>query len=174
MTLLVADDGRTVPSVLAADAAVVGSAAVSDTVGSDDPDVVVVDGNAVADAGAVVEAVREASSGTAIVVVGEDDCDADVTCENTETAILAAVERAERVAEYRRSVSSLYEACKERALGRPEEDVQAQRREADDHFAALPADEETFAALLRSEPDPESPDDLPPEDPTGAPEDADG
>lgn len=177
MTLLVADDdGRSMPSVLAADAVIVGSTAVSDTVVTDDPDVVVVDGSSVADPRDVVESVREASSDAAVVFVGDADCDADVTCENTETAILAAIERAERVADYRRSVSSLYESCRERALGRPNDEVRAQRREAEDRFAALPEDEETFAALLRSESDgadsagdaterpPDEPSDDPPEE----------
>lgn len=150
MTLLVADDGRSVPSVLAADAVTVASEAVSDTVADDDPDVVVVDGRAVSDTAAVVRAVRAASSRTGIVVVGDSAAEADVTCVDAdETAVLAAVERAERVAAYRRSVSSLYDACRDRALGRPEGDVRAQRRRADDRFSALPEDEETFAAVLR-------------------------
>lgn len=172
MTLHVADDGRSVPPALPADAVTVGSEAVAATVAADDPDVVVVDGAAVSDPATVVRAVRDASENAAIVLVGAADDAADVTCPDRDAAaIRAAVDRAERVAAYRRSVEGLYEACRDRALGRPDGDVRAQRREADDHFAALPADEETFAALLRSESD-----DLDPQASTDgpAPEDQDG
>lgn len=171
MTLLVADDGRSVPPALPADAVAVGAEAVGDTVAADDPDVVVVDEAAVSDPAAVVREVRDASEHAAIVLVGADDDAADVTCPDRDAAIRAAVDRAERVAAYRRSVEDLYEACRDRALGRPDGDVRTQRREADDHFAALPADEETFAALLRSESDDP---DHPASTDGPAPEDQDG
>jgi hypothetical protein len=153
VTLLVADDdGRSVLSVLAADAVTVGADAVSDALTANDPDVVVVDGTAVRDTDAVVRAVREASADAGIVVVGDAASEADVACVDAdESSILAAVERAERVADYRRSVSDLYDAARDRALGRPDGDVRAHRKRADDCFSALPTDEDTFAALLRTD-----------------------
>lgn len=153
MTLLVADAAaRSVPRVLAADADTVSSDAVSDIVAVDDPDVVVVDAEAVRDPAAVVRAVREVSSDAAIVLVGDTDSRADVAgVDCDEASVREAVERAERVADYRRSVSDLYDACRDRALGRPDSEVQAQRRQADDRFSALATDEETFAALFRTD-----------------------
>jgi DNA-binding NarL/FixJ family response regulator len=153
VTLLVADDdGRSVPAGLAADAVTVGAEAVSAALAANDPDVVVVDGTAVRDTDEVVRAVRAATANAGIVVVSDDAAGADVTrVDPDEASVRDAVERAERVADYRRSVASLYDAARDRALGRPDGDVRAQRKQADDCFSALPEDEETFAALLRTD-----------------------
>lgn len=152
MTHLVADDtSRSLAEVLPDDVVPVDAAAVRDVVARDDPDVVVVDAAAVADPAAVVNTVRSTTD-AAIVAVGTTALDADVACTTTsETALRAAVERARHIASYRRSVSDLYEACRERALGRPDEDVRERRRAADEQFASLPDDREAFAAALRPE-----------------------
>lgn len=166
MTLLVADDdARSLPPPLAADSVTISSDAVSDAVDANDPAVVVVDGPSVPDAAEVVRAVRGASPQPAIVVVGDEAGEADLDqVDADDSSIMSAVERAQRVAAYRRSVSDLYDAARDRARGRPDADLRARRRRADDCFSDLPADEETFAALLRTDP----------EDVTGAPDEEDG
>ncbi|MFB6268660.1 MAG: hypothetical protein ABEH83_01865 [Halobacterium sp.] len=155
MTLLVADDNRrSLRDVLPSDAVTVDAEAVADAVASDDPDVVVVDAGAVADAAGIVDAVRENARGTAVVAVGTTGTDADVTCAATdESSVQAAVERARQVAEYRRSVADLYEACRDRAVGRPDADLRDRRRDADEKFERLPTDRETFSAALRTDAD---------------------
>lgn len=155
VTLLVADDNRrSLRDVLGSDVVAVDAEAVSDAVARDDPDVVVVDAGAVADPACVVDAVRSTAHGTAVVAVGTTGTDADVTCAATDAAsIRAAVERARRVADYRRSVSALYEACRDRALGRPDEDIRDYRRDADAKFDDLPTDRESFSAVLRVDDD---------------------
>ncbi|MGB9963962.1 hypothetical protein [Halobacterium hubeiense] len=152
MTHLVADDvRRSLAEVLPEDVVTVDAAAVRDVVARDDPDVVVVDADSVADPGAVVDAVRSTTD-AAVVAVGATEVDADVACSSTcDAAVRDAVERAGSIAAYRRSVSDLYEACRERALGRPDEDVRERRRAADEQFASLPDDREAFAAALRPE-----------------------
>ncbi|WP_336034945.1 hypothetical protein [Halobacterium yunchengense] len=151
MTLLVADGGRrSLRDVLPSEVAVVDADAVSEAVARDAPDVVVVDAGAVAEPGAVVDAVRATDPGSAVVVVGTTGTDADVTCATADRAsVHAAVERAERIADYRQSVTALYEASRDRALGRPDADLRDVRRDADAKFDDLPADRETFAAALR-------------------------
>jgi len=153
VTLLVADDARrSLAAVLPDDAAVVDAAAVGDAVARDAPDVVVVDANGVADPDAVVEAVRTNADGAAVVVVGAPTVDADVACTTTdEASVLAAVERARKIAAYRNSVSDLYAACRERALGSPDEELRERRRDADEQFGSLPDDRNAFAAALRPE-----------------------
>jgi hypothetical protein len=151
VTLLVADDNRrSLRDVLPSDAVTVEAQAVADAVARDDPDVVVVDGAAVADAAGIVDDVRATAPNAAVVAVGTTNTEADVTCAATdESSICAAVERARQVADYRRSVSELYEACRDRALGRPDDDLRDCRRDADAKFEQLPADRETFSAALR-------------------------
>lgn len=153
VTLLVADDNRrSLRDVLPTDVVSVDADAVGDAVARDDPDVVVVDAGAVADPAAVVDTVRSTAPGTAVVAVGTTGTDADVTCAAAdETSIRDAVERARRVADYRQSVSDLYEACRDRALGRPDADLRGRRRDADAKFADLPTDRETFSAALRAD-----------------------
>jgi hypothetical protein len=152
VTHLVADDTRrSLAAVLPDDVVTVEAAAVRDVVARDDPDVVVVDAATVADPAAVVDVVRS-STDAAIVAVGATSLDADVACTSTtEASVRAAVERARHIASYRRSVSDLYDACRERALGRPDEDVRERRQAADEQFASLPDDHEAFAAALRPE-----------------------
>jgi len=60
------------------------------------------------------------------------------------------VSRARDVAAYRSSVSDLYEACRGRALGRPDEDLRETRADADRRLAELPSDRQTVAAALRA------------------------
>lgn len=153
VTLLVADDNRrSLRDVLGSDVVTVDAEAVSDAVARDDPDVVVVDAGAVADPAGVVQEVRSNARDTAVVAVGTTGTDADVTCAATdEASIRAAVDRARRVADYRRSVADLYEACRDRALGQPDADLRDSRRDADAKFADLPGDRETFSAALRTE-----------------------
>lgn len=155
VTLLVADDNRrSLRDVLGSDVVAVDAEAVSDAVARDDPDVVVVDAGAVADPAGVVHEVRSNARDTAVVAVGTTGTDADVTCAATdEASIRAAVDRARRVADYRRSVADLYEACRDRALGQPDADLRDSRREADAKFADLPGDREAFSAALRTEGD---------------------
>ncbi|MXR19736.1 hypothetical protein [Halobacterium bonnevillei] len=155
MTLLVADDSRrSLRDVLGSDVVAVDAEAVSDAVARDDPDVVVVDAGAVADPAGVVQEVRSNARDTAVVAVGTTGTDADVTCAATdEASIRAAVDRARRVADYRRSVADLYAACRDRALGQPDADLRDSRRDADAKFADLPGDREAFAAALRTEAD---------------------
>ena len=155
VTLLVADDTRrSLRDVLPVDAVTVEAEAVADAVAREDPDVVVVDAGAVADPTAIVDAVRSKARGIGIVAVGTTETDADVTCVVTdESSIRAAVERARQVADYRRSVSELYEACRDRALGRPDADLRDCRKTADENFDQLPADRETFSAALRLDDD---------------------
>lgn len=153
MTLFVADDRRSLADVLPTDVSVVGAAAVGDAVACDTPDVVVVDSDAVADPSAVVDAIRSNADETAVVVAGTAaGVDADVTCATPDEASLrAAVERAEQIAAYRNSVSALYAACRERALGGPDDDLDLHRQAADERFASLPDDREAFHAALRPE-----------------------
>lgn len=152
VTHLVADGIRlSLADVLPDDVVTVDAAAVRDVVARDDPDVVVVDAATVADPAAVVNTVRSTTD-AAIVAIGTTALDADVACASScEGSVRAAVERARHIASYRRSVSDLYEACRERALGRPDEDVRERRRAADEEFASLPDDREAFAAALRPE-----------------------
>jgi hypothetical protein len=171
VTLLVADDSRrSLRDVLESDVVAVEAEAVSDAVARDDPDVVVVDAGAVADPSSVVQEVRSNTRDTAVVAVGTTGSDADVICAATdEASIRAAVHRARRVADYRRSVGDLYEACRDRALGQPDADLRDSRRDADAKFAALPGDRETFSAALRTEADRQSDDaDEAVDDDTGA------
>jgi len=150
VTHLVADDPeRSLVDALPADVVTVSAAAVRDDLARADPDVVVVDATAVPDPAAVVDAVRSTTDAV-VVAVGATTLDADIACASTGgPAVAAAVERAHAIAAYRQSVSDLYEACRERALGRPDEDVRARRQSADDKFASLPDDRESFAAALR-------------------------
>ncbi|CQH48020.1 uncharacterized protein HHUB_1376 [Halobacterium hubeiense] len=155
MTHVVAGDlWRPLADALPDDVVTVDAAAVRDSVASDDPAVVVVDAATLADpAAAAVDDVRSTTD-AAVVAVGATTLDADVACAATdEAAVAVAVERARHIAAYRRSVSDLYEACRERALGRPDEDVRERRQSADDQFASLPDDREAFAAALRTEAD---------------------
>ena len=153
MTLLVADDDRpSLSAVLAADVVPVETDAVAAAVARDDPDVVVVDGDSVADPQSAVADVRANAPDATVVVVGVTEADADVTTATSdERSVRAAVERARRVTDYRQSVSELYDACRGRALGQPSEELQERRREADDQFDQLPEDHETFAAALRTD-----------------------
>jgi len=152
VTLLVADETRQALAAALPDTVVVDAAGVGDAVARDAPDVAVVDANAVADPAAVVDTIREHADGAAVVVVGTSTVDADVTCATSdEASVLAAVERARQIAAYRNSVSELYAACRERALGSPSEDVRERRRVADEQFASLPDDRDAFAAALRPE-----------------------
>ncbi|WP_232700832.1 hypothetical protein [Halobacterium wangiae] len=153
MTLLVADDDRqSLSAVLAADVVPVRTDAVAAAVARDDPDVVVIDGDSVADPQAAVADVRANAPDATIVVVGTTDLDADVTTATSdERSVRAAVERARRVTNYRESVSDLFDACRDRALGRPDDEIRERRREADDRFDQLPEDHETFAAALRTD-----------------------
>jgi hypothetical protein len=154
VTHVVAGDlRRPLVDALPDDVVTVDAAAVRDSVASDDPAVVVVDAATLADLAAVVDDVRSTTD-AAVVAVGATSLDAGVACVATdEAAVAAAVERARHIAAYRRSVSDLYEACRERALGRPDEDVRERRQSADDQFASLPDDREAFAAALRTEAD---------------------
>lgn len=153
MTLLVADDDRrSLRDVLAGDVVSVEPDAVSDAVARDDPDVVVVDAGAVDDPAAVVATVRSTAPDAAVVAVGTTGAGADVSCAAADgDSIRAAVDRARRVADYRRSVASLYEACRDRALGRPDGDVREHREDADRQLEALPDDSDAVAAALRTE-----------------------
>lgn len=154
MTHVVADGlRRPLADALPDDVVTVDAAAVRDGVASDDPAVVVVDAATLADPAAAVDDLRSTTD-AAVVAVGATTLDADVACASTdEVSVAAAVERAHHIAAYRRSVSDLYEACRERALGRPDEDVRERRQSADDQFASLPGDREAFAAALRTEAD---------------------
>jgi hypothetical protein len=153
VTLLVADDcRRALVGALAGDAAVVDAAGVADAVG-EATHVVVVDAHAVPDTHAVVADVRERAPDAVVVVAGGADA-GDVSCPTRdEQSVRAAVERARDVVAYRESVSSLYEACRGRALGRPDADLRACRESADDRFESLPEDREAVAAALRSDDD---------------------
>lgn len=152
VTHLVADDTRrSLAELLPDDVVAVEATDIRDALERDDPDVVVVDADAVADPAAVVDAIRS-STDAVIVAVGTTAIDADVACASTsETAVGAAVERAGRIASYRGSVSDLYAACRERSLGRPDEEVRERRQTADEQFTSLPDDREAFAAALRPE-----------------------
>ncbi len=152
VTLLVADDddGRTLRDALGSGAVLVDADAVSDALARHDPDVAVVDTDAVADPGGVVAAIRSGGGGVPVVSVGAVETDADVTCPSRDAdALRAAVDRARRVAEYRRSVSDLYEQCKNRELGRPDEALRESRADADSRLADLPDDRWAVAAALR-------------------------
>ena len=152
MTHVVAGDlRRPLVDALPDDVVTVDAAAVRDATAREDPAVVVVDAATLADPAAVVDDVRSTTD-AAVVAVGATTLDADVECASTdEASVRAAVERAHHIAAYRQSVSDLYEACRERALGRPNEDIRERRQSADDQFASLPDDREAFAAALRSE-----------------------
>jgi hypothetical protein len=153
VTLLVADDDRpSLSALLAADVVSVETDAVAAALARDDPDVVVVDGDSVADARAVVADIRANAPDATVVVIGATDVGADVTTATSdERSVRAAVERARRVTDYRESVADLFDACRDRALGRPDDDLRERRREADDQFDQLPEDHETFAAALRTD-----------------------
>ena len=156
MTLLVADANRpAIVDALPPGATTVTADDAAAAVASSDHDVVVVATEAVVAPGDVVEAVRVAAPQAAVVAVGGIAVNADATTTSTDAGnIRAACERARRVSAYRNSVSELYAACRERALG-DDRDVRARRREADALFEELPADEGTFAAAMRpSEGDP--------------------
>lgn len=150
MTLLVADDiTPSLTRALAADVVTVGAAEVGDALATDDPDVVLVDGTSVADLMGVVDAVREDAPDAVVVVVGARD-GGDVSCATSdEQSVRAAVERAHHIAKYRESVSALYEACRGRALGRPDGDLREFRATADERFEDLPGDPEAVDAALR-------------------------
>lgn len=149
MTLLVADANRpAVVDALPSDAATVPADDAPSAAASGDHEVVVVATEAVVAPGDVVEAVRVAAPRAAVVAVGEVAVNADATAADAD-GISAACERARRVSAYRDSVSELYAACREHALG-DDRDVRARRREADALFEELPEDDETFAAALRS------------------------
>jgi len=159
--LLVADDddddddgGRALRDALGPGVTTVDAGAVSDAAARHDPDVVVVDAAAVADPDGAVAAVRAADGGVPVVSVGAAGTDADVACPSADAdAVRAAVERARRVAEYRRSVSALYEQCRGRELGRPDEALRASRADADRHLADLPDDRWAVEAALRPDAD---------------------
>ncbi|MFB6069141.1 MAG: hypothetical protein ABEJ90_04360 [Halobacterium sp.] len=153
MTLLVADDGRrSLRDVLPADVATVDADSAGDAAAREHPAVVVVDAASVGDPAAVVEDVRANADRTVVVAVGTTATDADVTCAATdEAAVRDAVERARRVSDYRSSISELYEACRDRALGQPDGDVRERRADADRRLEALPEDRESVAAALRSD-----------------------
>ena len=156
VTLLVAGDdtddaGQSLRDTLAPGVVVVDAAAVGDALARHDPDVVVVDAAAVADPSSVVAAVRSAGdSRVSVVSVGSVAIDADVTrTSRNPDDLRAAVDHARRVAAYRRSVSTLYEACRDRELGRPDEALRASRADADRRFADLPDDQWAVEAALR-------------------------
>lgn len=155
MTLLVAEAARpALAGALGTDAATVGAASVTDALEADGEDVVLVDGNSVADPHGVVAAVREYAPDAAVVVAGANGV-GDVSCATTdEQSVRAAVERARRIAAYRSSVSELYEACRDRALGQPDDAIRERRAAADRQFEDLPTDHESVAAALRTSADP--------------------
>lgn len=167
VTLLVADDddeaddadGWSLRDALGPDVVVVDADAVSDSLARHDPDVVVVDADAVADPGGVVSAVRSAGGGSVPVVsVGSAATDADVARTSRDPdALRAAVDRARRVAAYRRSVADLYEQCRDRELGQPDEALRECRADADSRLADVPDDRWAVAAAIR--PDPAAEDD---------------
>jgi hypothetical protein len=152
VTLLVADDCRPAfAGVLGGDAATVDAAGVADAVDTETR-VVLVDAHSVADPQAVVDAVQDHAPDAVVVVAGGTDV-GDVSCPTRdENSVRAAVERARDIASYRESVSDLYEACRGRALGRPDADLRASRESADDRFESLPEDRDAVAAALRSTP----------------------
>ncbi|WP_232687305.1 hypothetical protein [Halobacterium zhouii] len=149
MTLLVADADRpAIVDALPSGAATVPADDAPAAAASGDHEVVVVATEAVLAPGDVVEAVRIAAPHVAVVAVGDVVVNADATAADADE-LPGACERARRVAAYRDSVSELYAACREHALG-DDRDVRERRREADALFEELPEDDETFAAALRS------------------------
>lgn len=152
VTLLVADADRPdIADSLPSETATVAADDAPEAAASGDHDVVAVATEAVVAPGDVVEAVRVAAPDVAVVAVGDVAVSADATAASTDRdAIRGACERARHVSAYRDSVADLYEACRERALGEPDRDVRAHRREADARFGELPEDDATFAAAIRS------------------------
>lgn len=148
MTLLVADGTRSALPAVLDDAEVVAVDELPDALSPGDDSVVVVD-CATVDARSAVGTVRAHAPDAVVVGVGGDVGDV-VTATGDEQAISAAMSRARDVAAYRESVSELYEACRERALGRPDEDLRAARADADRRLAELPSDRQTVAAALRT------------------------
>ncbi|MFC3478315.1 hypothetical protein [Halobacterium litoreum] len=155
MIVSVADgDGPPLGDVVSEDVVTADAESVGDAVARENATVAVVYASAVADPAAVVATVRSRAPGLPVVVVGTADVDADVTCAaSDETAVRAAVERAEHIAAYRASVSTLYEACRERALGQPDADVRERRADADRRLDDLPEDSDVVRAALRPEGD---------------------
>ena len=151
MTLLVAGASRpALVDALPSDAVTVAAEDAPEAAASGDHDVVVVATEAVLAPGDVVEAVRMAAPNATVIAVGDVAVSADATAASAdEDEICAALERARQVSAYRDSVSELYAACRERALG-GDRDVRAHRREADARFDELPEDETVFAAAMHS------------------------
>jgi len=148
VTLLVADGARSTLSALLDDAETVAVDGLADALSPGDDRVVVVD-CATVDARSAAGTVRAHAPDAVVVSVGCDVGDV-VAATGDERAVSAAVTRARDVAAYRESVSDLYEACRGRALGRPDEDLRETRANADRRLAELPSDRQTVAAALRT------------------------
>lgn len=148
MTLLVADGTRSTLSAVLEDAEVVAVDELADALSPGDDQVVVVDCGTV-DGRSAAGTVRAHASDAVVVSVGGDVGDV-VAATADEQAVSAAVARARDVAAYRASVADLYEACRGRALGRPDADLRETRAAADRRLAELPSDRQTVAAALRT------------------------
>jgi uncharacterized protein (DUF849 family) len=148
VTLLVADGTRSTLSAVLDDPEIVGIDGIADALSPGDDGVVVVD-CATVDARSAVGTVRAHAPDVVVVGVGGDVGDV-VAATGDEQAVSAAVARAKDVAAYRESVSDLYEACRGRALGRPDADLRETRADADQRLAELPSDRQTVAAALRA------------------------
>lgn len=148
MTLLVADGTRSTLSAVLDDAETVAVEELADALSPGDDRVVVVD-CATVDARSAAGTVRAHAPDAVVVSVGGDVGDVVAATADAQ-AVSAAVDRARDVAAYRASVADLYEACRGRALGRPDEDLRATRADADRRLAELPSDRQTVAAALRT------------------------
>jgi phage terminase large subunit-like protein len=148
VTLLVADGTRSTLTALLEDAETVAIDELADALSPGDDRVVVVD-CATVDARSAAGTVRAHAPDAVVVSVGGDVGDV-VAATGDERAVSAAVARARNVAAYRESVSALYEACRGRALGRPDEELREARASADRRLADLPSDQQTVAAVLRT------------------------
>jgi len=148
VTLLVADGARSTLSAVLDDAEAVAVDGLADALSPGDDGVVVVD-CATVDARSAVGTVRAHAPDAVVVGVGGDVGDV-VAATGDEQAVAAAVARARDVAAYRESVADLYEACRGRALGRPDADLRETRADADQRLAELPSDRQTVAAALRT------------------------
>ena len=148
MTVLVADETRSTLSAVLEDAETVAVDELAAALSPGDDRVVVVD-CATVDARSAAGTVRAHAPDAVVVSVGGDVGDV-VAATGDEHAVSAAVSRARDVAAYRSSVSDLYEACRGRALGRPDEDLRETRADADRRLAELPSDRQTVAAALRA------------------------
>jgi phage terminase large subunit-like protein len=148
VTLLVADGTRSTLSAVLDDAETVAVDGLADALSPGDDRVVVVD-CATVDARSAAGTVRAHAPDAVVVSVGGDVGDV-VAATADEQAVSTAVARARDVAAYRASVADLYEACRGRALGRPDEDLRETRAQADRRLAELPSDRQTVAAALRT------------------------